>query len=303
MKRLVLALVILGCGTSGLLALHRSTIRIQLAAARADELLLVETQRLVQIRIQLNSVTERVGELKRQLELAEGIANAARQGNLEEIPSGSAHLSPNQSERLLAELGFNWATSSDYLIVSKDTLRAISLEGMRGAKLGTAAIQVLAITPEERSAIETSTGQLMNEYNAWTQAHAQRVEPSGDVVAKYILPADTDFSLSLSNNFVTGALGTLGPERGNLLLDYAGSWMQDLGMGGTGGANSLTVKRYPSSSEPHYSLELKYSGNVMTTDVSPYQEFPPAFLPLFPNGWPDLAQREGFELPKEFRKQ
>src|SRR5262249_55454934 len=123
------------------------------------------------------------------------------------------------------------------------------------------------------------------------------------VVAKYILPADPDFSLSLSNNFVTGTLGTLGRERGNLLLDYARSWMQELGLGGTGGANSLTVTRYPSGSEVHYGFELKYSGNVMTTDVSPYQEFPPAFLPLFPNGWLDLAQREGFELPKEFRRQ
>jgi hypothetical protein len=40
----------------------------------------------------------------------------------------------------------------------------------------------------------------------------------------------------------------------------------------------------------------------MSTDVSPYQPFAEAFLPLFPNGWPDLAQREGFELPKGFRK-
>ena len=48
-------------------------------------------------------------------------------------------------------------------------------------------------------------------------------------------------------------------------------------------------------------FEVRYSRNTMTTDVSPHQNIPPAFLPLFPNGWPDLARREGFELPKEFR--
>jgi hypothetical protein len=35
---------------------------------------------------------------------------------------------------------------------------------------------------------------------------------------------------------------------------------------------------------------------------SPFQQFPEVFRSLFPGGWTDLAQREGFELPKEFNK-
>jgi hypothetical protein len=77
--------------------------------------------------------------------------------------------------------------------------------------------------------------------------------------------------------------------------------MLDLGFGG-GGDNALTVKRNGAGNEPRLSFELKYSGNIMSTDVSPYQQFPEAFLPLFPNGWADLARREGFELPKSFHK-
>jgi hypothetical protein len=29
------------------------------------------------------------------------------------------------------------------------------------------------------------------------------------------------------------------------------------------------------------------------------KDFPKAFRPIFPNGWADVAEREGFELPKE----
>ena len=43
-------------------------------------------------------------------------------------------------------------------------------------------------------------------------------------------------------------------------------------------------------------------GGTMYTEVAPYQEFPRAFRAIFPGGWPDLAQREGFELPKAYGK-
>ena len=301
MKRLLLALAILSCGTTIVIALHRSTVSLRQGTDQTTESLGEEIRQLAQMRAQLTSVTERVKALKQNLEAQAGPAFSFGTDSLEEIPMGSAHLTPEQSERLLAKLGFSWAAFGDYLIVSKDTLRSISLEGMRGSKIGSAAAQVLAVTPAERTGIETKTQQLMETYNAWLQSHVQRVEPTGNVVAQYTLPTDPGFSLSLSNNFASGLLETLGTERGSLMVDYAGSWMQDLGMGGTGGENGLKVTRYPTGDQPHYSFELKSSGNTMSTDISPYQPFPAAFLPLFPNGWPDLAKREGFILPKEFQ--
>ena len=301
MKRLLLAFIILTTASSFLCALRITTVQLRHDAAEMGQALMSETQLLAQAQIQLKSVTEQVRDLKQKLQLQQQIGVGSGEDHPEDVPSDWTHLSPAQSERLLAELGFNWASSGDYLIVSKDTLRAISIDAMRGSKLNNTVCQVLALSPEERAGLDGTTLGLIENYKTWAQAHVQREEPSGDVVAKYALPADPDFSQSLSNNFANTALTTLGNERGTLLLDYARSWMLDLGMGGTGGDNSLTVKRYPGD-QSHLSYELKYSGNVMNTDVSPYQAFPVAFQPLFPNGWPDLARREGFELPKDFRK-
>lgn len=300
MKRLLISLAILLIGASCIYGLHVTAIQLQRDVARKSQALLDETQQLALAMTQLRSVTEEVRDLQEKLASVQ-TAPGSKPDEVATIVR--SHLSPSQSERLLAELGFNWGNSGDYLIVSKDTLRAISLEGMRGTKLNNTACQVLATTPAECAAIEGTAQALMENYKTWAAAHVQRQEPSGDVVAKYALPADPDFSQSLSNNFANAVLTSLGEERGNLFLDYARSWMLDLGLEGGSGDNSLTVKRNQLGNEPHLSYELRYSGNIMNTEVSPYQEFPLAFRPLFPNGWSDLAEREGFELPKAFRKQ
>jgi hypothetical protein len=150
---------------------------------------------------------------------------------------------------------------------------------------------------------------LRTEHTAWVIANAQREEPSGDVLARYSLPKDAEFSQSRSNAFASGLLATLGLERGELMQEhYALSWMQDAGMrGGLIGlkadrddSTTLTVNRYPAGTDGQLIFTIKQAGNNMTAGVTPWQPFPQAFKPLFPNGWPDLAAREGFELPKEF---
>jgi hypothetical protein len=301
MKRLVLALAILASAAGVVGALHHAASQYQRVADDQTQVLMRETRLVAQARTRFTSITEQVRDLKQKLRTLRAIAAGSDPGALG-IRAGSAHLSPAQSEQLLAELGFNWASTGDYLIVSKDTLRAISVSGLRGTRLNQTACDVLAITPDERANIETTTQALVDQYKAWAQEHIRREEPSGDIVAKYTLPQDSALSQSLSNSFASGITATLGQERGNLLLDYCSSWMMELGLGGGGGNSILTVKRYGSGDDSHLSLVLDYSGSHMSTDVSPYQEFPGAFLPLFPNGWPDLAQREGFALPKSFIK-
>ena len=120
-------------------------------------------------------------------------------------------------------------------------------------------------------------------------------------LAKYTLPFDPQFSQSLSNEFAGGVIAALGAERGELMLDYASSWMLDLGIRGRA-ATILTIKR-PSAGQERLPFELRTpDGGTMYTDVSPYQPFPEAFRPVFPGGWSDLAKRDGFELPKEFQR-
>ncbi len=299
MKRLLLALTILVSAGGLVCALQNAAARAGRQAAAHSQALMAETQLLAQARIQLTSMTEQVHVLKQKLEAQEG----APAGPGEDLSAfmASHHLSPSQSEQLLAQLGFDWSSSADYLIVSKDTLRTLSVDALHGTQLNNTACALLSITPDERAALEASIQAVFDQYKTWAQTHVQREEPHGDIVAKYTLSNDQDISLSLSNNFAGAIVGTLGQERGAFLLDYARSWMQDLGFPG-GGENQLIVKRYGAEDNPRLNFQLRYSGNVMSTDVSPHQPFPEAFLPLFPNGWPDLAQREGFALPESFHK-
>ena len=299
MKRLLLAALILAAGASVFCALENSTARLRKECTARREEWMAQTQSLEQARIQHSEWTVHVRELK-QGALSQPPAGA-RSELAALIPTNRAHaLSPEQRERLLAELGFDWHAMADFLVVSKDTLRKVGVEAMRGVKMTETACNVLAITPEERARVEASAERLAAEFQAWALAHVQRAEPEGNVLARYTLPPDSEFSQSLSNAFSGGVMEALGQERGELLLGYAQSWMADLAM--RGGSSTMTIKRYGPDME-RLGLELKTpDGGTMFTDISPHQRFPEGFRSIFPGGWVELAQREGFRLPKEFQQ-
>ena len=222
--------------------------------------------------------------------------------------NGLTNLSPEKTERLLAELGFNWNSPGDYLIVSKKSLRDIGLSAVRDVKLTDAVRAALVIIPTEQSKIETEVQQTSEEYKSWALTHASREEPSGNVLAKYSLESDPQFSQSLSNGFAAVIDSTLGDERGALFRQYAANWMDSLGMFGAGAAMSganrsqtetttMTIRR----DRDYLMLDLRQGNGSMSCGISPGQPFPEAFRPLFPGGWKDLAEREGFELPPEFQ--
>lgn len=300
MKRLLMAMAILAVGTISFGALRHSALQLRQQAADARQTFITQTQLLAQARIRLSEIEERVREQKRNLK-EQGEALGPQPSAALLALAGATNLTAAQSEQLLAELGFRWNSTGDYLVVSKDTLRAVDLKAVHDMKLRDAACAVLAVTPDERAGIDAMTQSLGESYKTWAEAHVQRSEPAGDIVANYTLPVDSAFFLSLSNQFTSGVMTALGEERGNLLLSYAQSWMTELGLEGDG-ASTLTVKRYQGGDESRLNFASEYSGNSISSDVSPYQPFPGAFLPLFPNGWADLAQREGFELPKSFRE-
>lgn len=300
MKRLVVALIILATGTTVFCALHHSDAQFHAAIAANRDALTVQTQLVATARGEWTVLTERVRELKRTLparSLAQEEAGLFAVIRTNDLPQ----LSAAQREQLLAELGFNWNTTGDYLVVSKATLRDVSMDGLKGMQLTDVASSVLAITPEERATIEGEAARLREDYKSWVETHVQREEPTGDIVAKYQIPADAEFARGCSNRFTSGVLTTLGRERGELLLDYARDWMSDLGMYG-GEATTMTVKRYKAGETSRLNVEVRRMGGIMSTDVSPYQ-FPGPFRAIFPGGWPDVAKREGFDLPKEFNKE
>ena len=300
MKRWFLALSILSAALAGTGAFRGATTRLRQEMAAGYEAWRIQTQLVVQARSERVALEEHIRQLKSDLDSRNRAAGAPLAATALIATNGAAHLSPVQSEALLAELGFNWNSTGNYLVVSKNTLRDVHLGGMKDAKLSDVMCDVLAITPEERSAVEGLTQQIDADYKTWAGSHSKREEPSGDVVAKYTLSADPAFSQTLRNAFTSGVVAALGGERGELLESYAGTWMSDHGMLNTEPA-TMTVKRHLMGNEPSLNWELSQGNSSMFTSVSPWQ-FPEAFRPIFPGGWPDVAAREGFELPKEFKK-
>jgi hypothetical protein len=301
MKRLLLmisSLVVVACLFIGL---KSATMQLRTQTVAARQLSQAQTQLVTQAQMDLTVLEQRVHELNHALRAREAEASQDSSSALFSLV-GAKHLSAAQSEQLLAALGFNWASNPDFVVVSKESLDQISVNGIKDMALTGTAAAVLAVKPEEKERLDTLMHGLATDYEAWARSQVQRGEPNGEVVAKYTMPSDSDFSQSLSNRFTSGVMEALGAERGNLLIEYAWSWMNDLNMLG-GGATTMTLKSRATGGDSAIDLELKSAdGGSMYTTISPYQPFPAAFRPLFPNGWADIVKREGFALPPSFEK-
>lgn len=305
MKRAVIAILILTTGAMLFCALRSTTLRQQHELATQTSAWQMQTQQIIQLHLEKQTAEDRLSNLKAAaasqtpaFPLAELAAKALAGVDLNK-------LSASESEQLLAELGCNWNTTGDFLIVSKKSLQNISFNGVRDARLTAAACATLAMTPQEQATLDELMQRLTENHSAWARENIQREEPSGNTLAKYTLPVNQELSQSLSNQFASGIFTSLGNERGQLLQQHAYSWMEALGMGSgpaSAYANSptiMTVERYSQQSD-QLRLTLQRANSQMQTSVSPWQPFPEEFRTLFPGGWRELAQREVFELPKEF---
>jgi len=322
MKRVMLAIIILATGTALFCALHNASAvaRQELSVQRTAWQ--TQTQQLARLYLEKQQVSEHITESK-QLFASLPPLPALRQLEQKILAGDSlTNLTAAESEQLLAELGFNWNTTGDYLIVSKKSLDGISYDAMNGEKLSTAARGTLAINAAETSAIESMTGQLSKVRSAWVKEHVQRTEPSGDVVAQYSLPPDYAFAQNQLAIYTNGIMNALGEQRAQWLQNHSADWMMAQGLFTSPDMSkipkeilatlpsetyqpqptTMTVKRYNSGNDLRMNYTLEQGGNSMNTSVNPWQPFPEAFSALFPGGWKDLAEREGFALPAEFNK-
>jgi hypothetical protein len=90
-------------------------------------------------------------------------------------------------------------------------------------------------------------------------------------------------------------------------MPSAENWMNHVGIYG----HSITMilkhqEPVGPDSKPIYSVasEKRLSYKILSSHGTSgpfplYYPFDPAFLSIFPNGWADVAKREGFELPEE----
>jgi hypothetical protein len=264
----------------------------------ARELQRAKDQRLQELRIEVEQLRGKVEDAKILAEefpagRTDPLAMAFAESALKNLSAGNA-------ERLLADLGYDWNSMGDYLFVSKTSLPEIRMSGIRGAKLTKAVCAALAMTPDEQETINGEIQRLTSDYTSWLRTHVQQEEPSGKILAKFMLSADPQFAGVASNAFTDVIYSTLGDQRARLLQQYSWDWMESMGMFGNGQtpdkSTSMTITREGDT----LMMELRQAMSSMSCGITPYQPFPGAFHPLFPGGWKDLAQHAGFELPKEF---
>jgi hypothetical protein len=166
MNKILLALIILSAGAGVLRTAHQSTARLQHEAKVTREAWLAQTQWIAVAQSEQAGLTERIRELKQALRQAQAVKENTLWSALQ--TNRADRLPPELSERLLEELGFNWQSSPDFIVVSKQTLRDLHLRGqMPDGKLTDLAATVLALTPAERGQVEAAVAGVKTDFRDW----------------------------------------------------------------------------------------------------------------------------------------
>jgi len=223
-------------------------------------------------------------------------------GNFSEIP-------PALVPELRAELGVSGSTASDFVLISKPTLRTLSPPSPRGKDaLPDSFCALLAIGPQQKQQIEAALGSARADFAVWAKQNVRRERtegeisgPEGETICKYVLPMDQEVCGSLSNRLMSAVADSLGSQRAELFRTYSDTWFQ-IEMGYLGGVtNTLSVLRQPNG----LCYELRRNGPAPFGQMSEgpglinEKYFPPAWRNIFPGGWTELSQREDFELPQK----
>jgi len=301
MNKFLLALTLLTVGAGAFHAAQRRSDQLQHRVQAAHESWQAHTQQLTEAQSEQTALTERVRELKQTLAQSRAGAGSALWSALQ---TNRADRLPRELRRqTLAELGFDWRTSPDFVVVSKRTVRDVGMLSIRDGQLTEAAVGVLALTPGERAQIAAACEQVKADLTAWLLAHLERKEPSGEVLAHYTLPKDPELSKAITNAFTTALIAAVGRERAELIVPEARNWMSSIGVFDRDNKPAMIrVTRNVTGGEVRLSTETSYDDSAVGTasrqlDKSSDVPYPRNFHFIFPNGWEDVAKREGFELP------
>ena len=300
MRKLFLALLILGSGAALFVNIKNANAHLRQQIAAANEILEERTVAVEQLRSQQAELNRQVRDLKRELgRQSHPSVDADRLALIEE--GGKGTLTEEAREKLFEELGFDWHASPEHLVVSKDSLRQIDLGALENNQLSDALCGVLDIQPSERTALDSVLQQIHADHAAWVVANARREAPSGDILAKYHIPANPELGSSFSNALASAASTTLGDDRAGFFVEYVGNSMYQSRLL-AGNESTLMIERYLANNQPRLRCEVKSQHSSSSHDITRHQTFPAAFRPLFPGGWKELAERDGFELPDDFNQ-
>jgi hypothetical protein len=308
MNRILLALTILGVGACGFLTARNLTTQLAHEANANHESWLVQTQQLAAVQREQADLAVRIRGLKESLAQSQPVAENALWSMLQ--TNRADKLPPELRERVLEELGFNWQLSADFIVVTKKTVRDTGEWMLRHGKLSEVAAAILAMTPEERGQVEATIKQAQSDYKDWAVAKVERREPKNGNLACYFLPGDPAMEQGISADIAAGILAALGKEGAKIMQTSVSSWRQDsIGLGKEGA--TLFIRRELVGNEQRLKAEISGPERIAHWGYHPgpysgyYPEFdlPETFRPIFPNGWADVAKREGFELPEDSPEQ
>jgi hypothetical protein len=301
MTKVLLALAILSSGVGGFVTARHSTIRLAHETNAHRDAWLLQTQRFVAVQREQADLAERIRDLKESLAQSRPVAENALWAALQ--TNRADNLPSELRERVLDELGFNWRLSPDFIVVTKQTVDRSGAWMLLNGKLPLTAA-VLALTPEERRPIEAVMERAKADFKDWALARAERSEPKGNDVAIYFLPVDPGSVHSLSNNVAAGVFAAaLGRERTEMMRRSVRNWIEtDIGIGAKGERFTITRETAGNTQRLRATLGWPYD-EVFRSGYIPEFDFPGPFRPIFPDGWTDVAKREGFELPQELQKE
>lgn len=309
MKRILLAMTIFATAGACLFALSNAASHGRQQLRANQTAWLTQTQQFSEVQAEQMALSAKVRDLKR--ELRSGVAPASMDPALvnflltNDIKSASLEM----QDKILTGFGRGGNSSSSYVLVSKAALTNSTLKPLKtfpnGEKLTDDVRGVLAITPEEQQSVEAAFAEALGAVAVWAKTNVQREGPSEDMLVRYTIPADPAFEQTLTNKLFLTINAAVGDERGELMRKFFEHWRisEDGAIGER--TNILSIHRISGQPGLGYRAGWKWEHseaiNTYPEPIKP-KNFPYAFLFPFPGGWQEVAQREGLDLPEEFKK-
>jgi len=307
MKRLLLALTILTTAAACVLALSKGAADAKEQLRAAQSAWQEETQRLAEVQSQQAGLLAQARSLQR--ESGTWPVQSSVPPALAEFLSSNdvKNASAKMQAELLTALGPGSISSPGYVLVTKESLKNSRLKPLKSAgraKLTDSVCGVLAITQEERQAVETAFTGAWDRVATWAQANIQRDGPSSNMLVRYTIPADQGFERGSTERLFGETKDAI--ERAQLLNNYFQHFR--LYEDGAIGDRTNILEIYRVSNPPGIKYRGGWAwvggGEAINTypEPIPTNGFPAAFSFIFPGGWEEIAEREGFELPPEVKR-
>ena len=311
MKRLLLSLTILVAAGAVLFAVNQTSNRWQQQFQADQNTWSVQSRQLDEAQAERAALTTKVRELQR--DVRSGAASTLDPAMMELLlTNGAKSASPEMLDKLLTSFGRGGNSSNGYVLISKAALKGTALRPLKtfpnAEKLSDNVREILAVTPAEEQSVETALAETYAATAAWAKANLQHDGPSGDMLVRYTLPAEPAVELAATEKLFSTFNSVLGDERGSFLRNFYQSYRpyEDGFLGAR--TNIFEIHRISNPPGLGYRAGQRWSESKWSTSetINTYPEpikpdrFPAAFRFVFPGGWKEVAQQEGFTLPDGF---